>query len=150
MARNYRQGPFYPKYPKKYVGDASKIVYRSSWELKFMNWCDANPSVLMWCSEEVIISYYSRADGKMRRYFTDFMIKYEGPDGKPRAMLIEVKPKKQTEMPKAKRVKKAATLMEETYTYMVNQDKWEAAEKWAASKGMEFRVLTEDDLGIKR
>lgn len=150
MARKYRQGVFHPKFPKKYVGDASNIVYRSSWELKFMNWCDNNDSILLWCSEEVVIPYYSRADEKMRRYFTDFMIKYKGADGQIKAALIEIKPDAQTRAPVAKRGKKAARLLEETYTYMVNQDKWEAATAFAKKNGMEFLVLTEHDLGIKK
>lgn len=150
MARNYRQGVFIPSNPRKYAGDATNIVYRSSWELKFMNWCDANPSVTMWCSEEIVIPYYSRADEKMRRYFTDFMIKYVNAKGEEKVALIEIKPEKQTLQPKAKRGKKAAVLMEETYHYMVNQDKWEAATAFAKKHGMEFIVMTEKHLGIKK
>ena len=30
---------------KKYKGDFDNIVYRSSWEYKVFEWCDANPKV---------------------------------------------------------------------------------------------------------
>lgn len=150
MARKYLQGIFTPENPQKYAGDATNIVFRSSWERKFMNWCDQNESVTMWCSEEIVIPYYSRADGKMRRYFTDFMIKYIGTGGKEKVALIEVKPEAQTLAPIAKRGKKQKTLMNETYNFMVNTDKWEAAKEFAAKNGMEFIVITEKQLGIKK
>ena len=31
-----------PKFPKKYKGDISNIICRSSWENKFCSWCDLN------------------------------------------------------------------------------------------------------------
>ena len=37
----YHQGTYKVKDPNKYVGDPNNIVFRSSWELKFMNWCDS-------------------------------------------------------------------------------------------------------------
>jgi len=33
-------------------------------------------------------------------------------------------------------------------TYSVNQAKWEAAEEWCRSRDMEFRVITEAELGL--
>ena len=68
--------------PKKYKGDLSEIVYRSSWELKFMRWCDFNKSVLEWGSETTIIPYKSPVDSKVHRYFVDFYIKVKSKDGK--------------------------------------------------------------------
>lgn len=37
---------WFPKNPEKYVGDVNNIISRSSWETKFMNWCDQNPAVI--------------------------------------------------------------------------------------------------------
>lgn len=141
--------PFYPKNPKKYVGDVANIVCRSTWERKVCNWCDANTSVLHWNSEEIVIDYFSRADNKMRRYFVDFIVKMIGKDGKLKTLLIEVKPHHECHPPKATRGKTKKRLMQETYTYMVNQDKWLHAREYAAKHGMEFVVLTEHELGIK-
>ena len=44
---------------QKYRGELHEITYRSSWELKFMKWCDFSPSVLEWGSETAIIPYKS-------------------------------------------------------------------------------------------
>ena len=37
-----------PQYPKKYKGDASNIICRSSWERKFCSWCDSNKNIIEW------------------------------------------------------------------------------------------------------
>lgn len=141
---------FEPTRPEKYIGDPSKITSRSSWELKLMRWCDMNPSVISWNSEGCVIPYYSRADQKPRRYFMDFVIKMRVSDGTVITYMIEVKPEKQTIMPKATRGKSKKTLLNETYTHMVNTDKWEAAHAYAKKHGMVFKIMTETDLGIVR
>ena len=51
-------GKFIPKNRNKYKGNPKKIVYRSLWERSFMKYCDSNPSILEWSSEEIIIPYY--------------------------------------------------------------------------------------------
>ena len=53
------KGKFTPTNPRKYIGDPTQIVYRSSYELKFMKWCDINASVKRWASEEIVIPYLS-------------------------------------------------------------------------------------------
>ena len=35
-------GKYQPKNPKKYIGNLSRIHYRSLWERKFMVYCDTN------------------------------------------------------------------------------------------------------------
>ena len=84
---------------KKYKGDISDVIYRSSWELKFMRWCDSNPSVLEWGSETVIIPYRSPMDNNIHRYFVDFYIKIQDKDKKILKYLIEIKPEKFTKPP---------------------------------------------------
>lgn len=139
---------FEPTRPDKYIGDPNKIVMRSSWELKLARWCDMNPSVISWTSEELVIPYYSRADQKMRRYFMDFVIKMRVSDGTVITYMIEVKPEKQTMMPKAGRGRSKKTVLNETYTFMVNTDKWNAANEYARKHGMVFKIMTEKELGI--
>ena len=85
-------GYFKPKNPKKYRGNPTNIVYRSLWERKFMVFCDNNPSILQWGSEEVIIPYRA-PDGKVRRYYPDFYIKVREKSNKITKYIIEVKPK---------------------------------------------------------
>ena len=45
-AGKIRQGYFRPANPAKYVGDPAQIIFRSSWEFKFLKWCDSSPTVI--------------------------------------------------------------------------------------------------------
>lgn len=138
-------GSFKPKNPHKYRGELSKIHYRSNWEKFFMGYLDKNPNVVAWSSEEVVVQYFSNADGKKRRYFVDFYVKYLTGE----QYLIEVKPYKETQPPA-----KPATLtagakkryMNEIYTFSVNRDKWKAAQRYAEINKYEFKILTEKGL----
>ena len=77
MSYKTKQGRFKPRNPGKYKGDPSNIIYRSSWEKKFMLWCDCNLNVLEWGSEEIVIPYRSPLDRRVHRYFPDFMSNQE-------------------------------------------------------------------------
>lgn len=136
------QGMYQPRNPKKYKGDASKIVYRSSWERLFMEWLDLNPDVSLWESEEFYIPYISPVDNRQHRYFVDFKVKFANGS----TLLIEIKPAHQTKKPVPRKGKKAALLESEVKTYAVNYAKWKAAEKYAAERGMKFAVFTEHTL----
>ena len=46
------KGKFRPQNPKKYKGDYTKIIYRSGWELNFMNYLDSQPEVISCSSED--------------------------------------------------------------------------------------------------
>lgn len=140
-------GRFIPKNPQKYVGDPKNIIYRSTWEAKVMSWLDKNDDIISWASEELIVPYRSPVDNRMHRYFPDFMVKVRTKDGTMKTMMIEVKPKKQTVQPvPRKRVTKQ--YLNEVTTYAVNQAKWEAATEYCADRGWEFKIFTEDHLGI--
>lgn len=132
---------------KKYKGDISDVIYRSSWELKFMRWCDSNPSVLEWGSETVIIPYRSPVDNNVHRYFVDFYIKIKDKDNKILKYLIEIKPEKFTKPPPIPQ-KKTKRFIQEVFNYGVNQSKWKAANTFCEDRGWKFLVLTERDLGI--
>lgn len=148
MAR-YHQGTFKPRFPEKYVGDVTNIVYRSSWEVKAMGWLDSNSSILKWGSEELIIPYVSPMDNRLHRYFPDFVMQYKTSTGEIKNAILEVKPHAQCEMPKQPKRQNKRYLNEVT-TYAVNQAKWEAARQWCEKKGWKFVVLTEYELGIKK
>ena len=105
MARKYHQGKFKPNNPQKYLGDPTNIIYRSGWEAKLMRYLDSQKNVLQWGSEEIIVPYKSPIDGRMHRYFTDFIVKQINTSGKTETILIEVKPKAQTIEPKKKKRK---------------------------------------------
>ena len=96
----FLQGVFSPKNPKKYRGDPTKIMYRSSWERKFMDYCDLKESIVEWSSESTIIPYHYDLDGKTHRYFIDFKIVVREKNDILQTYLVEIKPKKQTQPPK--------------------------------------------------
>ena len=143
----YKQGIYKPVHSQKYIGKRLP-TYRSSWELKFFQWCDKNNNVLEWSSESVIVPYRSPVDGKRHRYFVDnAIVLKEG--NKIKKYLVEIKPFKQTQPPKQSNRKKKSTILYEEMTYAVNQAKWEAAEIYAKAKNMKFIILTENELPVK-
>lgn len=142
------KGFFKPKNPQKYVGDPTNIIYRSFWELKFMMYLDDHKDVIKWGSEELIIPYRSPEDGKLHRYFTDFIVTKINKDGKKETSVIEIKPAKQTNPPK-KTEKITKQYLNEMKTWAINNAKWTYAEKYCKNRGWSFHIFTEKELGIK-
>ena len=142
----FKQGVFKPRDRNKYRGKTWPI-YRSGWELKFFRWCDLNENVTAWDSECVIVPYNNPLTGRINRYFVDGLITINETNG-PKTYLIEIKPSKQTVPPVVKKSKKRSTMLYEQKTYVKNRAKWDAAEKWAKKKGIEFKILTEKEIGI--
>jgi hypothetical protein len=141
-----RKGTFKPRNPKKYVGDPNNIIYRSSWELRFMQYLDKHPDVINWASEELAIPYYSPVDKKVHRYFPDFIIKRKSAtSSKEETLVIEIKPKIQTAAPKNRSSK---SYIKEVMTYGINTAKWKAAKEFCDDRKWTFMVLTEKELGI--
>ena len=66
-----------------------------------MKYCDKNPYILEWSSEEIAIPYRG-LDKKIHRYFPDFKVKYRNARNELIVEIIEVKPKKQTKAPAKK------------------------------------------------
>ena len=141
MAKSY-QGLYKPTPPKKYVGDVKKIVYRSLLERRFMRYCDLNQDILFWASEELPIRYFNPIDKKYHRYFPDFVVK----TSKQKKYMIEVKPSRQIGKPKPGK-KKTKTYMKESFEYIKNQAKWQAAKSYCEDNGLEFKIISEKDLG---
>ena len=121
---------------------------RSSWETRFASWCDKNPSVVKWKSEETVVPYRCPTDDKLHRYFVDFQIQIRQRDGLLRTYLVEVKPHKQT-MPPEFPGRKTQRYLTESMTFIKNQAKWKAATEYAKDRGWEFKIITEYDLGLK-
>lgn len=141
------KGVYKPKNPQKYVGDATNIVYRSLWERKFMVFCDNNPSVVKWCSEEIAVPYLSPVDGKYHRYFVDFLVEFNTVKGN-QIYLIEIKPKRQCKEPQ-KGKKATRSYLKEMQTWKINNSKWTHAKNFAEKHNWHFKILTEEDLNIK-
>ena len=142
-------GKFKPKNYKKYKGDPTKIYYRSLWERRFMVYCDNNPSIVEWGSEEIIIPYKSPLDKKIHRYFPDFYIKYVNSKGQAIREIIEVKPKSQCKPPPVPK-RQPRKFKQKVLTYIINQAKFESAEEFCKDRKMGFRILTEDHLVPKK
>ena len=139
-------GKYLPKNPSKYKGDASNIIWRSTWEQKVMRWLDLSDNVIWWSSEELVIKYYNPVDNKIHRYFPDFIVNIKKRDNTIKTYVIEVKPEYQTKEPVSKR--KTKRFLQESITYVVNQAKWKAATEFCKDHGWEFMILTEKDIGI--
>ena len=140
------KGRYKIKKPEKYLGDYSKVIYRSLWERQAFKWCENNPKVKAWNSEEVVIPYKCKTDNRLHRYFVDLLIEMDNG----RIILVEIKPKSQTLPPKQKR--KTKKYINEVTQFVKNQSKWEAANTFAEHKGWKFQIWTEDtlsNLGIK-
>lgn len=142
------KGFFKPRNPNKYRGDPTGIVYRSSWELKFMSYLDAHKDVLEWASEEFSIPYRSPFDKKIHRYFPDFFLKKRNTTGDIETLVVEIKPLKETKPP-AVQSNQTKSYLREVYTWGINSAKWKAAEEYCADRKWKFVIMTEHQLGIK-
>lgn len=166
FAKTYTQGNYYPKHPEKCLntngklGNKPAITYRSSWELKFMRFCDKYESVLEWGSEVLKIPYISEVDGKQHTYITDFYFVCRENTGKVVKYILELKPKCQIarldehgevifpEPPKTKTQKAINSWQERCKVLRTNNSKWTAARKWCNANGYIFKVISEEEIGI--
>jgi len=139
------KGRYKPKQPKKYIGDPTKVIYRSLLEKRFMLYCDKTDAILEWGSEEVVVPYKSPIDNRMHRYFVDFLVKLKNKDGIIETLLIEVKPKKQCKAPKRPE-RKTRTYFTEVKNWGINSAKWKAATEYAENKGWKFIIITDETL----
>lgn len=105
-----------------------------------MVWLDNNSDVKEWSSEEVVIPYFYEVDRRTHRYFIDFYVKWK--NGK--ITLVEVKPAKQCNPPIKGRSHKR--YLNEATAYVMNMNKWEAANRFAKKNGWEFVIWTENEL----
>ena len=137
------------------MGNVKKIVARSSWERKFMRYCDHHPNIIAWSSEEVVVPYISPVDKKPHRYFPDFVVKMRTKSGEIKTIMVEVKPLSQTRVLGADHYlveshgKKRKRKLKEFLTSKVNHAKWAAAEVFCQRNNWEFKIMTERELNIK-
>ena len=143
MARSFKQGYYTPKYPEKYIGDLNKIRFMSGWELKLHTFLDMNPNILRWSSEGIAIPYVKPTDGRIHKYYPDYYIECKSKSGDVSKMIIEVKPHKQTSKSKSRNQQ---TRDWENITYVINAAKWQAAQQFCESRGLQFKIWTEKHL----
>lgn len=134
----FAQGIYKVTNPQKYVGKREPR-YRSGWEHAFMRFCDTNDHILQWASESISIPYRNPLTGKMTNYVPDFLVVYRTKNNKMSAEVVEIKPKKQSILESKASARDRAVVA-------VNYAKWDAATKWCRRQGLQFRVITEDDI----
>ena len=140
------KGKYAIKNKNKYIGDPTKVVYRSLWERQTFKWCESSPRVKKWNSEDIVIPYKCKTDNKIHRYYVDLLVELDNRQ----IILVEIKPKKETIPPKKRA--KTKRYINEVMTYVKNTSKWQAAQQYADHKGWKFQVWTEEtlkNLGIK-
>lgn len=141
--KSWAQGTYTPKHPEKYIGDLSKLIYKSSWELTCFRFFDNNLNVIRWGYEPLAIPYLKPTDNRVHKYHPDFFVEYIDRNNEVIREVIEVKPKNQATMSTAKRHK---TRLQENLTYAINVAKWTAAKRWCEERNIGFRVVVEDEI----
>ena len=142
--QKYYQGYFDKYNPQKYVGP-KPIIYRSGWELKFMQICEFNPSVKQWSSESIKIPYICKEFDKKQNkivekrhnYFPDFVVELHS--GK--RYLIEIKPESQSP--------KSLNAIGNNHIIYKNACKWKYALEWCKINNYDFKVVSERHLKTK-
>jgi len=144
----YRQGYYKLENPDKYIGDSTKIIYRSSWEYRFCRYCDTNDEVLKWSSEPLGIKYVSPIDGREHTYYVDFYMRIQREDYH-EDFIAEVKPAASLVQPVLEGNATTKKLKNYNYalsTWLTNRAKFAAAKQYAEGRGYKFIVVTEDFL----
>lgn len=152
----WHQGIFSPKFSKKVLNE-NAIYFRSSYELRMMNYLDLNDNVIRWGSEVIVIPYVNEVDGKKHRYVTDFYAEIKQ-GSIIKKYIIEVKPMNQCEQlnekgelilprpPKKKTAKALQNYLNKCNTIRKNHSKWSYAREFCKRNGLEWLVITECDL----
>jgi hypothetical protein len=158
----YMQGYFKPTNPEKYIGDSMQIIFRSSWELRFMNWVDLHPNISKWAGEEIKIPYINpcaklvngQYQPAQHNYYVDFFITVKKEESV-QSWLIEIKPRMQVPTSEQmlrlskmitegnKTDKKINRYNRELKTLLVNRAKFLAAKKFAEERGCKFAICDE-------
>ncbi len=110
------------------------IIFRSSYEKKFIQWLESNPNVHYWGSECIKIPY-SYIDNQIHNYYPDYYV--EMTDGS--KIVVEIKPKNQT-------IKPNEDNNWAYRTWIKNTCKWKAAKKFCEERNMQFQILTENTI----
>lgn len=136
----------------KYVGDLTNVFFRSSWEYKFMVYCDLKPGIIKWGSEIFKIPYTDYL-GHYHNYIPDFYLETRDNTDplKLNKFLVEIKPEKETKepvIPTNISEKKLKSLEWEIKTWQKNKYKWVFAKEWCNARDITFWLVTEKHLDL--
>ena len=145
--KKFKQGFFVPKHPGKCINimempEPTAMVFRSGWEKQFFEKCDESNGIIRWGSEIIKILYKNPIKNKMSFYVPDVYIEYLSPDKKLHKMLIEIKPMNQTRLSET-------TNGYDKLQFAVNQMKWASAVEFCKKRGIEFKVMGANELGVR-
>lgn len=134
----YHQGTFKPTHPEKVI-NTGPIRVMSGWELKVDMFLDTNPNIIKWGSEIIKIPYYNPLKKRQSIYIPDYYVQVLTSKGIIKNVIYEVKPASQTFISKAKSFHNKCALL-------VNRFKWKAALDFCNKHGIEFKILTEEQI----
>jgi hypothetical protein len=145
------QNYFTPRFPDKCINSLSgkPVIYRSSWEKRFFNYCDMNANVVKWGSEIISIPYIHQLDNKKHTYYPDIYCEIKNKEGVVEKFIIEIKPKNQLDKPRLPKTKTKKALKNFNYSmtqYIKNQDKWKYAKMYCETRNYKFKIMTEENL----
>lgn len=145
-----RQGYYHVINKAKYIGDNKIVIYRSSLEQVFCEYCDLDLSVISWVSEpDLQIKYINPFRRRLATYYPDFMVKFRAEDpNKSITAVIEIKAHNMINLPKDGNIDKMSNYVKKQY--IVNKTKEQAAEKFCAERNMKYLVITEKSPFFKR
>lgn len=135
------RGYFKPSNPSKYVGDLNKIEFKSGLELAAFRQFDNHSSIINWSVENVKVPY--RYNNKSHIYIVDMWANIKQRDGSIKEYLVEIKHKKNVDKPSYNK-RKSKRYDEDLDEWMKNKAKWKAAAKYAISKNIKFRIITNE------
>lgn len=165
--KGLKKGIYDIQNPMKYVGNPAECLYRSSWEHKFMIYCDHESTIKKWGSETAQIEYYTQdAYGNIEKsiYWPDFFVVKIDPNDPEfeQQYFYEIKPHKSiypdfiTFDEDGNRIilppgdKKSLKAFEnwqyEVKEFEKNISKWKATKAWCEKRHIIFRLLDEIDL----
>lgn len=143
------QGYYRPENADKYIGDTTKIIYRSSWEFKFCKYCDYTAEVVKWSSEPIGIPYLHPLDNRLHTYYVDYYMRLQKGEVY-EDFFAEVKPKASLQKPVLEGLKITTKKMQQhnnaIKTWLINRAKFTAAKQYAEQQGSKFILVTEDFL----
>jgi hypothetical protein len=148
MGKQWLDGDYEVVNKEKYIGEKPPH-YRSSWELRMIQWLDQSPNVKRWSSENIMIPYLFEIDKQVHKYFPDIYFEAIDKNNNLKKFLIEIKPDKQKKPPKPPKNKNQKALKNyamEVKTFIKNQNKWSAAKNFCKDRGIEFLIISEQQI----
>lgn len=132
----YKQGYVDPRTCKKLINNNEPVIYRSSYERKFIVWCESSHSVSRWGSECLCIPYLM-PDGTKHHYYPDYFLELVNGE----KYIIEIKPLNQTKKPTNEN-------QWANNEWVKNNCKWIAAQEFCKLHNIHFKILTERTIDV--